>query len=211
MPYSVSSSSGGTPAGENTQLQYNNSGAFGASANLTFGSDILTLAGTQNITGQLNADNLRLDGNTLSVTNENGNLVLAPNGTGIVSLTGTQTITGRLNVDNLRLDGNTLSSLSGDLLLSAESGYIKSVDKQLQLSRIDSSPVKIENNGESGALIDFAGESSSSTETPVTTYGVGAVSGTVSGPTSGCWSCEYMLQVEINSSTCFIPAYVEGN
>lgn len=33
---------------------------------------------------QLNLENLRLDGNTLSTTNTNGNLVLAPNGTGSV-------------------------------------------------------------------------------------------------------------------------------
>lgn len=32
-----------------------------------------------------NVDNLRLDGNTLSTTNTNGNLVLAPNGTGMVT------------------------------------------------------------------------------------------------------------------------------
>jgi hypothetical protein len=45
-----------------------------------------TVTGTLSVTGQLNADNLRLDGNTLSSTDANGNIVLAPNGTGIVSL-----------------------------------------------------------------------------------------------------------------------------
>lgn len=38
---------------------------------------------------QLNIDNLRLDGNTLSSTNTNGNIVLDPNGTGIIPLGGT--------------------------------------------------------------------------------------------------------------------------
>ena len=33
-----------SPAGSNTQVQYNNSSSFGASANLTFGSDVLTVA-----------------------------------------------------------------------------------------------------------------------------------------------------------------------
>lgn len=39
----------GSPAGSNTQIQYNNSGAFGASANLTFGSNVLTVTGTETI------------------------------------------------------------------------------------------------------------------------------------------------------------------
>lgn len=37
---------------------------------------------------QLNVDNLRLDGNTLSTTDTNGNLVLNPDGTGDISLFG---------------------------------------------------------------------------------------------------------------------------
>ena len=39
--------------------------------------------------GQLNADNARLDGNTLSTTNSNGDLLLTPNGTGGVALIAT--------------------------------------------------------------------------------------------------------------------------
>jgi len=43
----TSSSGSGTPAGADTQIQYNDSGSFGASANLTFVADKLTLsAGT---------------------------------------------------------------------------------------------------------------------------------------------------------------------
>jgi hypothetical protein len=34
-----------TPAGSNTQVQFNNSGAFGASSNLTYGSNVLTSTG----------------------------------------------------------------------------------------------------------------------------------------------------------------------
>lgn len=63
--------SGATPAGANTQIQYNNSGTFGASADLTFQSDILTVAssttgpilvlqdnsGTSGATVLLNSDN----------------------------------------------------------------------------------------------------------------------------------------------------------
>jgi hypothetical protein len=81
------------------------------------------------ITGtQLNIDNVRIDGNTISITNANGSLLLVANGTGVVdvqspmttlgqTVTGVMGITGQLNIDNLRLDGNVISStnLNGDI------------------------------------------------------------------------------------------------
>jgi hypothetical protein len=55
---------------------------------VVFGSEIETLdvtsTGTVSVTGQFNADNLRLDGNTLSSTDSNGNINLDPAGTGHV-------------------------------------------------------------------------------------------------------------------------------
>jgi len=39
-----------------------------------------------NTATQLNVDNLRLDGNTISSTNTNGNIELSPNGTGLVNI-----------------------------------------------------------------------------------------------------------------------------
>jgi hypothetical protein len=44
-----------------------------------------------------NVDNLRLDGNTLSSTNTNGNITLAPNGTGRVEVSGTSSNAGGIN------------------------------------------------------------------------------------------------------------------
>jgi len=79
-----------------------------------------------NITStQVNADNVRLDGNTLSITDTDGNLTISANGSGVVdvtsamttigqTVTGTVDITGQLDVDNLRLNGNTLSSTDTD-------------------------------------------------------------------------------------------------
>lgn len=51
---------------------------------LTNGSTTLSLAGLQ----QLDVDNIRIDGNTISATNTNGNVVLTPNGTGTVNVSG---------------------------------------------------------------------------------------------------------------------------
>ncbi len=84
------------------------------------------LTGVWSLAGQFNPDNLRIDGNTISSTNSDGDIVLDPNGTGAVVvssdleltgnlvLTGTINITGQLNIDNLRMDGNTLSSTNTD-------------------------------------------------------------------------------------------------
>jgi len=58
-------------------------------ANITLGSSTLTLgATTASIAGleQLDVDNVRVDTNTISTTNTNGDLVLSPNGTATVTV-----------------------------------------------------------------------------------------------------------------------------
>jgi len=64
-----------------------------AESNLTFNGSILT------VTGLANVDNLRLDGNTLSSTNSNGNIIIAPNGTGPVQFSSTGNTRGAYAVD----------------------------------------------------------------------------------------------------------------
>lgn len=81
---------------------------------------------------QVDADNLRLDGNTISSTDSNGNIVLDPDGTGYVSITGTNglvipsgttaqrspnsTASIRFNTDSSQFEGyngNNWASLGG--------------------------------------------------------------------------------------------------
>jgi len=76
--FSVSSVAGAA-GGSNTQIQYNNAGALGGDSGFTTDG-----AGTETIVGQLNVDNLRIDGNTLSSTDTNGDIVVATDGTGTV-------------------------------------------------------------------------------------------------------------------------------
>ena len=90
------------------------------------------ITGVATVTGQLNVDNIRLDANTISTTNTNGNIVLTPNGTGYVTISGTNglvipsgtnaqqapTVTGaiRYNSDNTQFEGysgTNWSSLGG--------------------------------------------------------------------------------------------------
>ena len=52
----------------------------------------LAQTGTSSVTGILNVDNLRLDGNTISSTDTNGNILIAPNGTGETVVSSTTSI-----------------------------------------------------------------------------------------------------------------------
>ena len=100
-----------------------------SSGAIDFSNENLGTTGTLSagvITGtQLNVDNLRLDGNTISSTNTNGNILLVPDGSGIVDIqkalttlaitaTGIVGVTGQFNADNLRIDGNVISSTDTD-------------------------------------------------------------------------------------------------
>jgi hypothetical protein len=73
-------------------------GALEDDANFTFDGSTLDLVadytqtGTGRVTGQWNVDNLRLDDNTLSSTNTDGNIVLTPDGDGYVTISGTNGI-----------------------------------------------------------------------------------------------------------------------
>lgn len=71
---------GSNPGGSNTQIQYNNAGSFGGDSGFTTNG-----AGTISLVGQLTVDNLRINGNTLSSEDANGNINITPNGTGVTS------------------------------------------------------------------------------------------------------------------------------
>lgn len=67
--------------GSDTQIVYNEAGAFGAEAGFTYNY-------TSNTFG---IGNVTISGNTLTTTNTNGNFLISPNGTGLVVVsTGTQ-------------------------------------------------------------------------------------------------------------------------
>jgi hypothetical protein len=66
--------------------------------------------------GQVNADNITLDGNVISTTNTNGNLVLTPHGSGAVVVSGDLTVNGTTTTVNstvVTLD-DPIMQLGGD-------------------------------------------------------------------------------------------------
>jgi hypothetical protein len=73
--------------------------------------------GTSTITGQLNVDNIRIDDNTISSQNSNGNIELTPNGTGDVYLNAD---TVRIGDDNV--DATLTTRGTGKLTLSTRTG-----------------------------------------------------------------------------------------
>ena len=64
---------GGTPGGSNTQIQFNNAGAFGGSANLTWNGSQLTVTGTANISGNISANYFVGNGSQLTGISGGGN------------------------------------------------------------------------------------------------------------------------------------------
>ena len=64
-----------------TNAKLANSAVTVGTTSISLGSSATTISGV----AQLNVDNLRLDGNTISSTNNNGNIILDPNGTGVIS------------------------------------------------------------------------------------------------------------------------------
>jgi hypothetical protein len=71
------------PAGSTTQIQYNNAGVFAGDSGFTTNG-----AGSVNIVGDLDVDNININGNTIISSNANGSINITPNGTGDVVLDG---------------------------------------------------------------------------------------------------------------------------
>lgn len=112
------------------------------SGQISFGDEDLITTGDITagsiITDSLEIDNILIDGNTISITQVDGNLNLAANGMGVIDLqspittldittTGDADISGSLDAGNLRLSGNTLSSTNanGNIVLSPNgTGFI---------------------------------------------------------------------------------------
>lgn len=97
---------------------------------ISFGNENLSTTGTFGagaITGtQVNVDDIRLDGNTISIVTLNTDLALLANGTGDIDLqspattlgitaTGTVDITGQLDVDDITINGSDISSSGGTI------------------------------------------------------------------------------------------------
>jgi hypothetical protein len=67
-----------------------------------------------------NVDNLKLDGNTISATNTDGNITLAPNGTGRVEVAGTSSNAGGINLYEDTDNGTNKALLTAPAALGSD-------------------------------------------------------------------------------------------
>lgn len=123
----ASGGGGGTPGGSNTQIQYNNGGSFGGDSGFTTDG-----AGSVDIVGDLDVDNININGNTIAATNSNGGVAVNALGTGTVDLQVAGTSKGDLTSSGLRLgaansrvttilDEDTMASDSATALATQQS------------------------------------------------------------------------------------------
>lgn len=123
----------------------------------------------------LNVDNLTLNDNTLSSTNTNGNIVLAPNGTGVIDVSGkritnaanptsnTDVVTlGYLNTSftsNLNLAGDTgtdaVSLLNDTLTITGGTGLSSAVTNNTVTINLDSTTVTAGSYGSATGVATF--------------------------------------------------------
>lgn len=180
---------GASPGGSNTQVQYNNAGAFSGDSGFTTNG-----SGTLTVTGQLNTDNLRLDGNTVSTTDTNGALVLAPNGTGTVNISGGSSNGGTLRFLEDTDNGSNYVGLKGpDAVTTNVTFTLPSAD--------GTSGQVIQTNG-SGTLSFVTPSSSSTMGIAVATTSSSKTSNTTFGDISGLTftmeaNATYVIDIDI--------------
>jgi cytoskeletal protein CcmA (bactofilin family) len=99
-----------------------------ASTAVTIDTTTLTITGAANVTGDLDVDNINIDGNTIISTNTDGNIALTPNGAGEVDISkvdidsgaidgvtlGTNSAVTEAQVDNININGNSITSTNTD-------------------------------------------------------------------------------------------------
>ena len=95
----------------NLEIVANGSGVIDMqSAMTTVGQ---TVTGDVAITGAIDVDNIKIDGNNITSTNSNGGITIDPNGSGNINLTATNVIVnGELNIEKQTV-GNTLFMMAG--------------------------------------------------------------------------------------------------
>jgi hypothetical protein len=76
-----------------------------ASTAVTIDTTTMTMTGSVNVVGDLDVDNLNINGNAIISTNTNGNIALTPNGTGEVDIS-------KVDIDGGTIDGVTIGGAS---------------------------------------------------------------------------------------------------
>lgn len=188
---------GGEPGGSNTQIQFNNSGLFGGSANLTFNNStrVLGVGGNVSATGNIIGsyfigDGSQLTGLPASYGNSNVATLLAGFGSNTISTTGNITggnILGGANVNATTHTGATVSvtgNITGSFFIgngSQLTGIVSSygnANVAANLAAFGSNPVSTTGNVTAGNFIGnvVGGGAGTPTITSTTNLDLSAVS-----------------------------------
>jgi hypothetical protein len=123
------SGGGGSPGGANTQVQFNNAGAFGGSANFTFNGTDVAIGGALSAGGIITATNaltvggggptLALTGatNTLVSNGTNYPIIVNPNGTGTFQVPKKVYFGNAIDITASARDFNVISTTGGIALI----------------------------------------------------------------------------------------------
>jgi cytoskeletal protein CcmA (bactofilin family) len=164
-------------------------------ASTTFTSTLFNVTGSANITGDLDVDNININGNTIISTDTNGDINISPDGTGTV------VIDTDLDVDNINVNGNTVSSTdtNGNINLSPNGTGTVVINTDLDVDNINingNTIISTDTNGNIALTPNGTGE--------VDISKVDIDSGTIDGVTLGTNSAVTEAQVDninINGNT----------
>lgn len=101
--------------------------------------DDVQAVGAVDITGDLDIDNININGNTIISTNTNGNIALTPNGTGEVDISKVDIASGE--IDGTTIGGTTpaagtftTATVNGDLTVDANTLFVDSTNNRVGIS-----------------------------------------------------------------------------
>jgi len=148
-------------------------------ASTTFTSTLFNVTGSANITGDLDVDNININGNTIISTDTNGDINISPDGTGTV------VIDTDLDVDNINVNGNTVSSTdtNGDINLSPNGTGTVVINTDLDVDNINingNTIISTDTNGNIALTPNGTGE----VDISKVDIDSGAIDGTVIGANS---------------------------
>ena len=96
---------GATSLTDNAILTGTGTSAVTAETNFTFDGSTLALTGAMDVTGDLDVDNVKINGATITTTSGNLNLTLTPHGTGSVAIS-------KADIDGGAIDGTAIGAAS---------------------------------------------------------------------------------------------------
>ena len=144
-----------------------------------------TITGTASVTGQLNADNLRITGNTISAQNADGGIAITANGTGLITLNSNTVQATNIQVTTL---GATTANVSG--VLTVQGTTITD---------------RIETASNADLVLDPQGTGTVDFKVPAqgTVGSAGAASALPANPTG-------YFTIKVNGSTFVVPYYAQS-